>query len=240
MSRKSKDEDQQAEGAAQGSDGPDDRTFTIVDTALRVQRPLARKYVANLRAKHPELSDDELVRRIEKQYVQLMTATGAGVGGVAVLPGVGTVVALGLTAGEGAAFAEACAFLTLAVAEIRGVDMADKERRRAITLGVLGGEKGADIMAKALGKQGAQWSGVLSGVAPEFVVRAANTQFRRWIKRKVATRLGSVWAGRLIPFGIGAVIGGVGNRAIARSVVEAEREIFAQAPGGSIESGTGK
>lgn len=216
--------------------GPDARTFTLVDTALRLQRPLAEKYVASLRRKHPDLDDDQLVHHIETRFVTMLTATGAGVGGAAALPGVGTLAAVALTAGDGAAFAEACAFLTLAVAEIRGVDMRDRDRRRAITLGVLGGEEGAQIMGKALGKQGAQWSSVLSGVAPDFVVNAVSKQFNRWIRRRVITRVGGVWAGRLIPFGIGAVIGGVGNRTIAKSVVSAERTIFAGATGGHLEA----
>lgn len=213
----------------------DERTFRIVDTALRVQRPLAAKYVATLRAKHTSKDDDELVRHIEKRFLTMLTASGAGVGGAAVLPGVGTMAAVVLTAGEGIAFAEACAFLTLAVAEIRGVDMSDPDRRRTIALGVLGGEKGAEIIGKALGKQGAQWSTVLNGVAPDFVVDLANKQVRRWIKRRLAARMGGLWAGRLIPFGIGAVIGGVGNRTVAHSVIEAEREIFSQAPSAHIE-----
>lgn len=238
MSRhKAHDESTPTGAADQGGEAVDDRTFRIVDTALRVQRPLAAKYVASLRAKdkHAGKDDDALVAHIEQRFTTMLTASGAGVGGVAALPGVGTAAAVVLTAGEGAAFAEACAFLTLAVADIRGVDMADPERRRTVALGVLGGEKGAEIVGKALGKQGAQWSTVLNGVAPDFVVRAANNQVRRWIKRKVTTRLGGLWAGRLVPFGLGAVIGGVGNRSVAKSVIEAERMIFSQAPGGRIE-----
>ena len=34
----------------------------------------------------------------------------------------------------------------------------------------------------------------------------------------------------LLPFGVGAVIGGFGARAVSRSVVEAMLEIFSQAP----------
>lgn len=226
-----------SDDSADAKTQPDDRTFRIVDTALKVQRPLAATYVSSLRRKHPDLSEDDLVAHIEKRFSRMLTASGAGVGGTAALPGVGTAAAVVLTAGEGAAFAEACAFLTLAVAEIRGVDMGDAERRRAIVLGVLGGEKGAEIMGKALGRQGIQWSSVLSGVAPDFVVNAASKQFRRWIRRKVAARLGGVWAGRLIPFGIGAVIGGVGNHLLAKGVIDAEREIFSHAPGGHLEAG---
>lgn len=227
-----------AQGTAGGGE-IDDRTFRIVDTALRIQRPLAAKYVRSLRAKHTAKSDDELVEHVESRFQTMLTASGAGVGGVAALPGIGTVAAVALTAGEGAAFAEAVAFLTLAVADIRGVDMSDPERRRTIALGVLGGEKGAEIIGKALGKQGAQWSTVLSGVAPDFVVNTVNKQVRRWIKRKVVTRMGGVWAGRLVPFGLGAVIGGVGNRAVAKSVIEAERMIFADVPGAHLEGSQG-
>lgn len=216
--------------AGEGADALDDRTFRIVDTALRVQRPFAAKYVASVRAKNPGLSDDQLIELIEKRFLTMLTVTGAGVGGAAAMPGIGTIAAVAMTAGEGVAFAEACAFLTLAVADIRGVDMSDPERRRTIMLGVLGGEKGAEIIGKALGKQGAQWSTVLNGVAPDAVVKLANSQVKRWIKRKVVARMGGLWAGRLVPFGIGAVIGGVGNRAVARSVIDAEREIFSQAP----------
>lgn len=223
-----------AEGEVLAKDaGPDERTMTIVDHALRIQSPLAARYVRSLRRKNPELSDDQLVERIETQFVRMMTVSGAGAGGVAALPGVGTIAAIALTTGEGAAFAEACAFLTLAVAEIRGVDMRDPERRRTITLAILGGEGGEELVAKALGKQGAQWATVLNGMAPDFVMKAANRQIKKWIRRKVATRLGTVWAGRLIPFGIGAVIGGVGNRAIAKSVIKAQREVFSHAPGGT-------
>jgi hypothetical protein len=210
----------------EGPQAPDERVLTIVDHALRIQKPLADKYVDSLRRKHPEQTEDELVAHVEKQFVRLLTASGAGVGGSAALPGVGTAIAIALTTGEGAAFAEACAFLTLAVARVRGVDMADPVRRRTITLGILGGEKGEELVAKALGRQGLQWGAVLNGIAPDFVMSAVNNQIKRWIRRKIATRMGSVWAGRLIPFGVGAVIGGVGNRVVARGIVKAQREIF--------------
>lgn len=215
---------------------PDDRTMRIVDTALKVQRPLASKYVASLRTRKPGASDDELVRHVEKRFHHLLTAAGAGVGGAAAMPGVGTAVAVGLTLGEGAAFAEACAFLTLAVAEIRGVDMRDPDKRRMITMGVLSGEKGAEIMAKALGKQGAQWSSVVSGVVPDFVMRTVMKRVNAWLRRRVLARVGGVWAGRLIPFGVGAVVGGLGNHALARSVVAAEREIFSSVPGAGLSA----
>ncbi|MBV7433307.1 hypothetical protein KRX53_08255 [Dermabacteraceae bacterium TAE3-ERU5] len=199
----------------------------MLDTALKVQGPLARGYVKRLRNKHPEWNNEQLHTAVEDKFRKLMTATGAGVGGVAALPVVGTVSAVALTAGEGVAFAEACAFLTLAVAEIYGVNMADASQRQTVTMALLGGEEGAKIMTKALGKQGVQWETLLGGNVPPVVLNAVNRHAKKWLQRKVATKLGSVWFGRLLPFGIGAVIGGVGNHMIAKSVIAAQRQVFA-------------
>jgi hypothetical protein len=229
------------EGAVGGDSVPtDDRILTIVDQALRVQAPAAARYVEGMRRRHPDLSDDELVARTEAKFLSVATSTGAGVGGVAALPGVGTAVAVVLTTGEGVAFAEECAFLALVVAAIRGVDMSEPAQRRVITLAILGGEKGEEIISKALGKQGLQWTTVLNGLAPEFLVNAVNEQVKRWIRKKLTRKLGSVWAARLIPFGIGAVIGGVASFAVGRGVIAAERSVFSNVDRLSSASADGR
>ncbi len=207
----------------------DDKQFELIDKALAVQGPIARKYVDSLRRKHPDWSDDKIVARLEGHFTKLAVATGVGIGGAAALPAVGTATAVALTAGEGIAFAEACAFLTLGIAHVRGVDMSKPEVRRTVILAILGGEKGAAIVTKALGKNGLQWSTVLDGMAPPFIADAVNTQVNRWIRRTVTRRFTGLWAGRLIPFGVGAVIGGLGNKALTKSVIEAAREVFSHA-----------
>ncbi|MCS6712590.1 hypothetical protein JSY14_11375 [Brachybacterium sp. EF45031] len=209
----------------------DARWISMIDTALRLQAPAAEKYVASLRAKKPGASTEEMMEDVSKVFTNLLTATGAGIGGAAALPGVGTVTAIGLTVGAGVAFAEACAFLALSAAAIHGVDMRDKEARRLVMMGVLGGERGAEIVTKALGKQGVQWETVLAGQLGGSMPPFVRQQVTRYIRRKLLQRTTGVWLGRLLPFGVGAVVGGVGNRAIARSVVEAVEEIFAHAPG---------
>lgn len=206
----------------------DDRWLSAIDTALKVQTPLARCYVNRLRSKHPGATRDELLEHVTDRFTNLLTLTGAGVGGVAALPGIGTAVAVGVTVGEGVSFAEACAFLTLSAAEIYGVDMRHPETRRLVMMAVLTGDRGPEIVAKALGKQGLQWNTLLggSGVVPGIVSK----QVTRYVRRRVVARTGGLWLGRLLPFGVGAVIGGVGSRTVARSVVEAVQEIFHQAP----------
>lgn len=206
----------------------DERWMSLIDTALKVQTPLARSYVTRLRAKHPGATREELLEHVSDRFTNLLTITGAGVGGVAALPGIGTAVAVGVTVGEGISFAEACAFLTLAAAEIYDVDMRDRQTRHLVMTAVLGGEHGTEIIAKALGKQGLQWNAVLggSGMVPNMISK----QVTRYVRRRVVARTGGLWLVRLLPFGVGAVIGGVGSRTVARSVVEAVEQIFHQAP----------
>ncbi|MFC5274198.1 hypothetical protein [Brachybacterium sacelli] len=207
----------------------DERWLDVIDAALKVQTPLAHSYVERLRAQHPEETQRQLLERATGRFTLLMTATGAGIGGVAALPGLGTAAALGLTVGEGVSFAEACAFLTLAAADIHDVDMGDRHTRRLVLMGVLSGERGAEIVAKAMGKQGLQWNAVLGG-GGGFLPGLVSKQVSRYVRRRVVARTSKLWLGRLLPFGIGAVIGGFGARAVSRSVVEAMLEIFSQAP----------
>lgn len=208
----------------------DERWLSLIDAALKVQAPLARTYVEHLRAKHPEATDRQLLEKVTMRFTALTTATGAGIGGVAALPGIGTAAAVGLTVGEGLSFAESCAFLTLAAADIHGVDMTDRETRRLVLLGVLGGERGAEIIAKALGRQGLRWNSVLGG-GGGFLPGLVSKQVHKYVRRRVVARTGGLWLARLLPFGIGAVLGGLGARVVARSVVEAMLEIFGQGPG---------
>lgn len=205
----------------------DERWLAVIDAALKVQAPLAHSYVHKLRQKHPEATDRQLLEHATKRFTTLTTAAGAGIGGVAALPGLGTAAALGLTVGEGVTFAEACAFLTLAAAEIHGVDMTDKNTRRLVLMGVLGGERGTEIIAKAMGKQGLQWHSVLNG-GGGFLPGLISKQVSRYVRRRVVARTGKLWLMRLLPFGLGAVIGGLGARAVSKSVVEAMLEIFSQ------------
>lgn len=216
------------ETAPESPEPVDDRWLSLIDTALKVQAPLARSYVRRLRSKHPDATREELLSALHRRFTALSTLTGAGIGGTAALPGIGTAVAVGLTVGEGISFAESCAFLTLATAEIHEVDMDDRETRRLILMAVLSGERGAEIVARAMGKQGLQWNALLGGgggIVPSFVSK----QVSRYVRKRVISRSGKLWMVRLLPFGIGAAIGGFGARAISRTVIEVLEDIFAQA-----------
>lgn len=204
----------------------DEPWIDLLDRVLQAQAPLARRYVERLRAERPEATERQLLELLTGRFIALTTTVGAGAGGIAALPGLGTVAAFGLTLGEGLTFAQTSAFLTLAAAEIHGVDMSDEQSRRLVLMAVLSGERGTEIIAKALGKHGLQWNAVLGGggIVPGLISR----QVGKYIRRRILARTGRVWVTRLLPFGIGAVLGGLAARAVARSVVEALHEIFSQ------------
>ena len=217
------------DGPGEFVDQVDERWMALIDTALKVQTPLARAYVDRLRERHPDATTHQLMGMVTARFTNLMTATGAGIGGVAALPGLGTAAAVGLTVGEGVSFAEACAFVTLSAAEIHDVDMTDDGTRRLVLVAVLSGEHGTEIVAKALGKQGLQWNAVLGG-GGGFLPNLVTKQVSRYVRRRVISRTGRLWFLRLLPFGLGAIIGGVGARTVARSVSDGLRVIFSQAP----------
>ena len=63
-------------------------------------------------------------------YVSTLAGTGAAVGATAAAPAVGTGIALALSAGEAFSSLELSTLFVLSVAEVRGVELDEIERRR--------------------------------------------------------------------------------------------------------------
>ncbi|WP_416965931.1 hypothetical protein [Streptomyces sp. Agncl-13] len=76
------------------------RVLALRDRALAAQSPLVQKNIARARQRNPEATPAQVIRNLERMYVSALTGTGAAVGGTAAAPGVGTGVALALSAGE--------------------------------------------------------------------------------------------------------------------------------------------
>ncbi|WP_245569755.1 hypothetical protein [Gordonia shandongensis] len=200
----------------------------LLDRAQRLQRPAVARYIARLRAKHPGEAPEQIIRRLERQYLTSVTASGAAVGAAAAVPGVGTVTALGALTAESAVFIEASALLALAVAEVHGISPHDTERRKALVMAVALGEEGTLIIGKAIGSRSGDALASL-GVPGLNVATINRTLGNRFVK-KFALRKAPVVAGKLIPGGIGAVIGGGGNRVLGTAVLRNARRAFGPPP----------
>ncbi|MBM7366610.1 hypothetical protein [Gordonia hydrophobica] len=203
----------------------------LVDKAQRLQQPAVAKYVARVRANHPDEGPEQVIRRLEKNYLRTVTASGGAVGAAAAVPGVGTVTALSAITAESVLFIEASALLALAIAEVHGISPADTERRKTLVLAVALGDEGTTVVGKAVGAKGRDAMAKLDVPGlPAVNLKAINRTLGNRFVRKFTLGKAPVVMGKLIPGGIGAVIGGVGNRALGSVVLRNAREAFGPPP----------
>lgn len=203
---------------------------SALDKALAMQRESIAKHVERVRRARPGDPPSEIIRRFERQYLAAVTASGAGVGGAAAAPGVGTGVALALSIGEVGAFLEASTLLTLAIAEVHGLRIDDLERRRTLVLAIVLGDSGSKAAEKVAKRTGQHWARKVVEAVPIEAIRAVNKVLGRNFLTKFGTKEGIVVLGRLVPFGIGAAIGGAANAAFGQTVIRATRRAFGDPP----------
>jgi hypothetical protein len=201
-----------------------------VDRALSIQQPVVVRHVRRATRTRPDAEPRQIVRALERQYLAAVSTSGAAVGGAAAAPGVGTGAAVVVSVGEIAFFLEASALLSLAVAEIHGLEIEDLERRRTLLLTVLLGDSGVKVVEKAAARTGAHWGRKVTNQVSMETIRRINSVLGRHFVTKYGTKQGIIVIGRLAPFGIGAAIGGGGNALLGRGVVTGTRRAFGPAP----------
>ena len=198
----------------------------VLETGSRLQAPAIRTYFDRLRRKYPGASPAEMVTRLEKHYLAAVMASGAAVGSAALIPGVGTLIALSLIAGETALFLETTAVFVLAVAEVHGISPNDKERRRTVVLAALAGDDGKHVVSRLLGPGRTNGAWLSEGAAMSQV----NAKLMKFFVKKYTVKRGALMFGKLLPVGIGAAIGGVGNRMMGKRIIDNARTAFGPAP----------
>ncbi|TMR38317.1 hypothetical protein, partial [Actinomadura geliboluensis] len=203
--------------------GRGQRVLDLLDKAIDIQTPLVRKNIARARQRNPEASPAQVIRTLEKMYVSAVTGTGAAVGGTAAAPGVGTGVALALSAGETFSTLELSALFALSVAEVHGVPIDEIERRRTIVMGIMLGGGGSATISKVAERTGQHWGRQVVAKVPVETLRQINKILGKNFITKYGTKQGIIVLGRVAPFGIGAVIGGGANAAMASLTVRAGR-----------------
>ncbi|MFB7788259.1 hypothetical protein ACFY0N_24415 [Streptomyces vinaceus] len=206
------------------------RVLDLLDRAIEVQGALVVKNIARARRRNPEATPAEVIRSLERMYVSALTGTGAAVGGSAAAPGVGTAVALALSAGEALSSLELSALFALSIAEVHGVPIDEVERRRTIVMGILLGGSGSGTISKVAERTGQHWGRQVVAKVPVETLRRINGVLGKNFVTKYGTKQGIVVLGRVAPFGIGAVIGGGANAALAALAVRAGRRAFGPPP----------
>lgn len=174
--------------------------------------------------------ESERVAQIERAFLRELITLGAASGGTAAMPGVGTMTAVGLTAGEVAWTATRTTDMILAVAAVHGHTDAPVEVRKSWVLALLAFD---DDAADGLAKTIAEYGGTVTAsrtLSLEMLERANGRVGRTLIARYGAKR-SALLIGRVLPFGIGAVVGGTANHFLVRNTIRRADGFFAEIAG---------
>lgn len=210
---------------------------TGFDRLLTTQRPVVLGHIRGIRKRHPDATPARIIQILERRYLAAVTTGGAGVGAAAVIPGVGTGISLALSGVETVGFLETTALFAQSVTEVHGIAVTDPDRARTIVMAMMLGHSGADLVrnlaAQATGKgvpQSTFWGDVIGKNVPQaFMAPIADRMQKVFLGR--FTRNATTGAiGRILPFGIGAVVGGTANNMLGRRVVTSSRVAFGPPP----------
>ncbi|WP_284747736.1 hypothetical protein [Amycolatopsis sp. RTGN1] len=218
------------EGPVPESSGRGQAVLDLLDKAIGAQAPLVSKNIARARQRRPDATPAEIVRTLERMYVSALAGTGAAVGATAAAPAVGTGIGLALSAGEFFSSLQLSTLFVLSVAEVHSIRLDEIERRRMLVMGVLLGESASTTIGKVAERTGQHWGRQLVGKVPLATLRQINKVLGRNFITRYGTRQGIIVLGRVVPFGIGAAIGGGANAALAALAVRAARRAFGPAP----------
>lgn len=204
----------------------------ILERGTRVQGPAIKAYVDRLRQHNPDATPAEVASKLEKHYTAAVMASGVAVGSAAAFPGIGTLAALSAVAGETLVFLEATAVYVLALAEVYGIPAEHRERRRALVLAVLVGDESKHAVAELIGpgRTNGAWLSDGAATLPLPAVTQLNSRLMRYFVKRYTLKRGAIAFGKLLPVGIGAVVGGVGNRLMGKKIIANARNAFGNPP----------
>ncbi len=218
---------------------PEANRFVVggIDRLLTVQRPAVLAHLRSIRAHNPDATPEQVIRILERRYLTAVTTGGALVGASAVIPAVGIGASLALSTVETGGFLEASALFAQSVTEVHGIAVDDPDRARTLVMTLILGTAGSDLV-KQLASQATGsgpvrtkfWGELVTKSLPQAAMGQIADRLKRTFVKRFALTQGTNIVGRVIPFGIGAVVGGAGNNLLGRQVVRSSREAFRAAP----------
>ena len=192
----------------------------VIDAVLDIPSEYIDNKLLRLVKTHPQADLQELEDILNKQYIKRPAYASSAVGAGAAVPGSGTGIALGLTAGELAVYAVQTTSYILGVSRLHGVRPKDREQRRALVLSSLLGEQGAEIVSDQLGLRTLNWARASLKNLSSPTLGQVNKALMKYASKKLAHRTAGRMFGRLIPFGIGAGVGYLSGKAVAQRTVK--------------------
>lgn len=215
----------------------DKRVVPALDRVAQAQAPVVNRYVDWLGRRHPEDAPVEIVQRLSRQYLVVVTASGVTVGLTAAVPGVGTLIGLAATGVDTLVFLEASSVLSVGAAAAYGLEPNDSRQAHLVSKVVLG-DAGTKVLDETAGHKTGQWLSVVTDHIPG-LASMPDSPAKRFIVNYLVKRTLLLF-GTLIPAGIGAVIGGVGNNALGQLVIANVHRNLGTGSPEMVAAGTGR
>jgi hypothetical protein len=218
---------------------PDDAariTAKLLDTIDEVSADRWEAAVTRATDLRGEIRPDK-VRALTEQFARELGAAGAAAGAAAAAPAVGTLATLAATTAELAWFTARAGDLVLTMAALHGHPNPTVDERRAWVLAVLiYGGSARDGLARAINE--ASTGVTLAGEhrIPLTTLQAANRIMGTRLLRRYGARRGVAAVGRLVPVGVGALIGGAANFMAVRALARHADEFFTRLPYSAIDT----
>lgn len=208
-----------------------------VDRAVAARWDRAQEVALTTPGNSPHAKAKALASPIRKS----MTALGAAAGATAAAPGVGTSVAMGTLLAELGVVALKTTDLVMSIGAAYGHVDASAEERRSWVLAVLafGDDAAAEFSTlvrdmgvnvtetHAIEIAGDAVGGGAGQMATIDALRRINTTLVGHVLKKWGTRRGATTVGKLLPFGVGAVVGGGANFMMIREFAKQADRFFA-------------
>jgi UPF0271 protein len=182
--------------------------FEALAAVMRSREPAIRQRVWRLRDERPGLENHELAKLLIRETRWRVAGTAAASGATAIVPGLGTVIAIGTATSQTLYALEQETELVLAIAMIYGRELANSDERLLEALVVVGLTGGAVKLRDNLLIAGGQRVTVAAfRRLPEiWLGRAGNRMLTRVLGRFLTQRAVSVVA-RAAPMAIGVAAG---------------------------------
>lgn len=211
-------------------ESPDTAAKTLLgalDKAVSMQSGAIEKYVNGLKKKNPKATPLQLQDMIDGHFQKIATGSGAAAGATAAIPGIGFFTGAAAIGAESLLFLDASAWYIVASAYLRGADIRKSEVRRALVLIVLLGNKSSAIVKTVLGDTSSLKGMTSVATLSHFsgpTLQGLNGRLAKAFMKSATKRLRWSLFSKILPLGIGAVLGTVANRKLAAHVIASAHE----------------
>ena len=202
-------------------------TRSALDTVVRTRAFAIAADADIFRLQRPGMEPAALERALIRERARRGGAAGLASGLPSVVVGPGTVLEIAAAIGDAAAVTYAEVSMILAIAHLRGRDLADIEPRRLDVLLTLGLQ--TEIVKIKDGQLRTDAARLDPGgleALPDEVVGAINRRLADRVIMKFARRRAAMIAGRMMPLGIGVAVAGVEDFRSVGAVGRMARKYF--------------